>query len=254
MPRRSSSCKVSRTDWVSRRVHQLYRRLSRPAWLGTLRRTTPLSDEFGFDRGTPVDRYYIEHFLKQHRQDIRGRVLEVRDSGYTDRFGHELTQRAVLDINPANPLATIVADLAAADALAADTFDCFILTQTLHLIFDVPGAIVHAHRILRPGGVLLATVPSMQRIGRSTGVANDYWRFTVASCARLFGGIFGTDQVGVCSYGNVLVAIASLAGMAYQELSATELAVNDANFPLVVAIRARKTDDSGEPGAVVTPV
>src|SRR5450755_3790753 len=92
-------------DRVARLVHQLYRRLSRPAWLGTLRRTTPLSDEHGFDRGTPVDRYYIEGFLEEHRQDIRGRVLEVRDSGYTDRFGHELTQRAVLDINSANPLA-----------------------------------------------------------------------------------------------------------------------------------------------------
>ncbi|MDQ6672148.1 MAG: hypothetical protein M3069_15630, partial [Chloroflexota bacterium] len=102
-----------RTDLLSRGAHQLYRRLSRPAWLGTLRRTGPVSDEFGFDRGTPVDRYFIEQFLEQHRQDIRGHVLEVRDSGYTDRFGHDLT-------------------------------------QTLHLIFDVRDAIAHAHRILRP--------------------------------------------------------------------------------------------------------
>ncbi len=95
--------------------------------------------------------------------------------------------------------------------------------------------------------MLLVTVPSVQRIGRSTGVANDYWRFTVASCGRLFADIFGTHQVAVCSYGNVLVAIASLTGMAYQELSATELAVNDANFPLVVAIRARKTNGRHQP-------
>ncbi|MDQ6669299.1 MAG: methyltransferase, partial [Chloroflexota bacterium] len=128
---------MSQTDRVSRRAHQLYRRLSRPAWLGTLRRTRPVSDEFGFDRGTPVDRYYIEQFLEQHRQDIRGHVLEVRDSRHTDRFGHGLTQRAVLDINPANPLATIVADLADAHVMPTNSFDCFILTQTLHLIFEV---------------------------------------------------------------------------------------------------------------------
>jgi hypothetical protein len=38
-------------------------------------------------------------------------VLEVEDSGYTERFGHELTERAVLDVDPANPRATYVADL-----------------------------------------------------------------------------------------------------------------------------------------------
>jgi len=146
----------------------------------------------------------------------------------------------VLDINSANPLATIVADLTAADSIPSDSFDCFILTQTLHLIFDVPAAIQHAHRILRPGGVLLVTVPAVGRTGRSVGVANDYWRFTVASCARLFGSIFGADQVAISSYGNVLVAIASLTGMAFQELSTAELLVNDAFFPIVVAVRAQK--------------
>ena len=60
------------------------RRLRRPAWLGTLRRTSPLSDVFGLDRGKPVDRRYTEAFLDRHRQDIRGRVLEVKDSRYID--------------------------------------------------------------------------------------------------------------------------------------------------------------------------
>ena len=34
----------------------------------------------GRDRGTPIDRHYIERFLDEHRADIRGRVLEVRDA------------------------------------------------------------------------------------------------------------------------------------------------------------------------------
>src|SRR5713226_1838949 len=94
------------------------RRLVRPAWLGTLRRLTPLSDSWGFDRGMPVDRFYIEHFLEQHRQDIRGRVLEIRDSTYTNRFGTHVEQRDVLDVNPTNSQATFIADLAAAQAVA----------------------------------------------------------------------------------------------------------------------------------------
>jgi hypothetical protein len=229
------------TDPAGRdRLRHLYHRLRRPAILGTLRRTTPISPVYGYDRGTPVDRYYIEAFLEAHRRDIRGRVLEVKDSGYTDRFGRGVTERAVLDIDATNPRATIVADLAAADAIAADSFDCFILTQTVYLIYDMPAAIGHAHRILRRGGVLLATAPCLGRISRSAGVHNDYWRLTAASGTRLLGDVFGPDQVVVRTYGNVLAAIASLAGLAYQELSARELNACDENFPLMVAMRAVK--------------
>src|SRR5919108_701423 len=133
-------------------VRQRIRRVVRPARLGTLRRTTPLSHDFGYDRGTPVDRYYIERFLWAHRDDVRGRVLEVKDSTYTDWLGSGVTQKDVLDIDRANEDATISADLASADEIADGTFDCFILTQTLQLIYDVRSAVTHARRILRPGG------------------------------------------------------------------------------------------------------
>src|SRR5258708_2013151 len=157
------------------------RRLARPAWLGTLRRVTPLSDSWGFDRGTPVDRYYIEQFLEQHRQDIRGRVLEIRDSTYTNRFGSAVEQRDVLDLNSSNAQATLIADLAAADGVSSNLFDCFVLTQTLQFIYDTRSALTHTCRILRPGGVLLATVPSVSRLAPRYGLATEYWRFTPAS-------------------------------------------------------------------------
>jgi SAM-dependent methyltransferase len=213
------------------------RRLARPAFLGTLRRTEPLSRRWGYDRGQPVDRYYIDDFLREHRADIRGRVLEVKESLYTDRYGHELTERAVLDVDPLNGQATIVADLAAPGSIAADGFDCFVLTQTLHLIPDVRAAVKQAHRVLRPGGVLLATVPSLSRALPSGG---DYWRFTPAACRHLFEPAFGADRVDVRGYGNVLAAIAFLAGMASEELKPRELDALDPEFPVLVAIRAVK--------------
>jgi SAM-dependent methyltransferase len=225
------------------RLRQRLQRLTRPAWLGTLRRTTPLSDHWGFDRGTPLDRYYIERFLDEHRQDIRGRVLEVRDSRYTDRYGIGIEHREVLDIDPSNPHATIVADLTAADAIPADSFDCFVLTQTLQFIYDTPAAIAHAHRILRPGGVLLATVPAVSRIDRHLNTT-DYWRFTAASCSSLFAEVFGIEQVNIRSYGNVLTAIAFLTGMACQELSRRELEANDEYFPVIIGVRAVKQCNS----------
>src|SRR5436305_2042215 len=116
------------------RLRRRLRRFSRPARLGTLRRTTPLSNDFGYDRGTPVDRYYIEQFIQADRSHIRGRVLEVKDSTYTDSFGVGVTHRDVLDVDPQNQLATFVSDLAAAEGLPDSTFDCFILTQTLQYI------------------------------------------------------------------------------------------------------------------------
>jgi|SRR6266851_2361814 len=216
------------------------RRLIRPAWLGTLRRLTPLSDSWGFDRGTPVDRYYIEQFLEQHRQDIRGRVLEIRDSTYTNRFGTGVEQRDVLDLNPSNAQATIIADLAAAEAVPSNLFDCFVLTQTLQFIYDSRSALTHTFRMLRPGGVLLATVPSVSRLAPRYGPATEYWRFTPASCLALFGEVFGADQITVHAYGNVLTAMAFMTGMAQEELSRSELETNDRYFPLIIAIRALK--------------
>src|ERR1044071_606160 len=54
---------------------------------GALRRLTPISREFGLDRGQPIDRYYVEDFLERNAADIRGRVLEVGDDRYTRKFG-----------------------------------------------------------------------------------------------------------------------------------------------------------------------
>ncbi len=239
-------------DWLRERIpegrrallSQRVRRLTRPARLGTLRRTTPLSQRWGFDRGTALDRYYIEQFLVAHRSDIRGRVLEVKDSAYTNRFGTAVTRRDVLDINPANALATVVADLAAADHVPANQFDCFIFTQTLHLIYDFQAALRHSYRILRPGGVLLATMPTVSRVTRGETGKSEYWRFTAAACERMFGDIFGPGNMHVRAYGNVLTAIAFLTGMAHEELSRRELDTHDPHFPVLVGVRAVKALNS----------
>ena len=118
-----------------------------------------------------------------------------------------------------------------ADGLPSDTFDCFILTQTLQYIYRADAAIRHAHRVLQPGGVLLATVPAVSRVAYPPEVAPDYWRFTAAACSKLFGEAFGPDQVTVRAHGNVLTCIAFLAGMALEELKRAELDADDPLFP-----------------------
>jgi SAM-dependent methyltransferase len=224
---------------VALRRNARLRRLRQPAFLGTIRRTTPLSDHWGRDRGTPLDRYYIEHFLAGASNVIRGRVLEVMNADYTRRFGTAVERSDVLDIDPANPAATIVADLANADDIPSETFDCFILTQTLQYIYEIRSAVGHAHRILRPGGTLLCTVPTVSRIARRE-LQSEYWRLTTAACSRLFGDVFAGGVVEVRSHGNVLTAVAFLVGMAREELSSRELDRDDPFFPVIVTVQARK--------------
>jgi SAM-dependent methyltransferase len=214
-------------------------RLRRPAWLGTIRRTAPVSEHYGRDRGTPIDRYYIEQFLAAERAAIRGRVLEVMNRDYTVRFGTGVDTSDVLDIDPGNPDATIVSDLAAADALPTSSFDCFILTQTLQYIYDLKAAVAHAHRILAPGGTLLCTVPVVSRIDRRA-LESECWRLTAAASSRLFGEVFPPSGIAVRERGNVLAAVAFLVGMAAEELSARELERDDPFFPVVVTVRATK--------------
>ena len=221
-------------------LKQYLRRLLRPAWLTAFHRTTPLSSRYGYDRGTPIDRFYIESFLEKYRDEIRGCVLEVKDSAYTERYGSALERCDVLDVDKANPRATVIADLTAADSIPTDSYDCFILTQTLQFIYDLRAAIAHAHRILRPGGVLLVTVPAVSRLPPENDGVTDYWRFTVASCSKLFGESFAPSQVSVRSYGNALTAGAFLNGLAQEDLSRRKINVNDEYFPVIIAVHAIK--------------
>jgi SAM-dependent methyltransferase len=222
----------------------LARRLRRPSLLRAMG-LRPLSTEWGFDRGTPVDRYYIERFLAAHSADIRGRTLEVKSAEYTRGFGSAVTQLDVLDLDSANADATIVADLAIGEGIPERAFDCFVLTQTLQFIYDLHAAVVQSHRLLRPGGVLLVTVPIVSRIAPRYGLATDYWRFTAASCSRLFGDVFGAEQVTVSTHGNVFAGVAFLRGVAVEELPRRKLDAHDPYFPILATVRAVRADLDG---------
>jgi SAM-dependent methyltransferase len=208
---------------------------------GDLRRVTPISRHFGYDRGLPVDRYYIENFLNRHSSDIKGRVLEIGDDSYTRKFGSDrVTQRDVLHVTEGNPIATFVGDLTNANHIPSDCFDCFVLTQTLHLVYDFRTALSTIHRILKPGGVVLATVPGISH--KSIDEWEEYWcwAFTTASCRKLFAEFFPTDHVEVEAFGNVLAAIAFLEGLSFDELTKQELDTRDRSYELLITVRAVK--------------
>lgn len=208
--------------------------------LGDLGRLTPISEQWGFDRGTPIDRHYIEEFLSAHADDIAGDVLEVDAPTYTRRFGARRVRRSeVLHVEDGRPGVTMIGDLTRPDDFEPEQFDCVILTQTLQFIPRPDAAIRTVHGILRPGGVVLATFPGISKISRED---MDRWgchySFTSLSAARLFGDVFGPDAVTVDATGNVLAAAAFLYGLAAADLAPSDLAHRDPDYELLVRVRA----------------
>jgi SAM-dependent methyltransferase len=206
---------------------------------GDFRRLRPVSSDFGGDRGRPIDRYYVESFLARHAADIRGHVLEIGDDTYTRRFGGERVERRdVLHVEAGNPKATIVADLADAPQIPDARFDAVILTQVLHLIYDYAAALRTLRRILKPGGILLMTVPGITQTAAGTRWGDTwYWSFTSLSVSRLIVDHFPGDPATVEVNGNALVASAFLQGLATSELSVPELDYRDPSYPVIISAR-----------------
>ena len=201
----------------------------------------PISQDFGWDRGTPVDRYYVTKFLAASAQEIAGRVLEIGDDEYSRTFGgSKITHQDVLHLDLANPKATLTGDLTRAGVLPRDTFDCIILTQTLQLIFHLDQAIASLHSALKSGGVLLLTVPGISQVDRGEWGSNWCWSFTGASIRQLFEPRFGTDHMTIQSFGNVFAATTFLQGLSLEEINQSNLEQHDPAYPVIVTLRARK--------------
>jgi peptidoglycan/xylan/chitin deacetylase (PgdA/CDA1 family)/SAM-dependent methyltransferase len=236
------------TEILSSRQEQL--RTERPpdeagVDFGILRRTSPLSYDWGYDRGTPADRPLIERFLAAHRNDIHGVVLEVQEDDYSRRFGSGLERVDVLDLDPRNPRATVVADLRSAGHLPSDTYDSIVLTQTLHVVDDMKSVISECRRLLKPGGVLLATLPCASRVCLEYGPNADFWRVTEAGARELFAASFMGEEVETTIFGNALVVSAFAYGIAAEELPAGAYDSHDPYQPAIISVRAVKTMKGG---------
>jgi glycosyltransferase involved in cell wall biosynthesis len=209
--------------------------------LGDLNRTKPFSEEFGYDRGGPIDRYYIENFLQNNESRIRGRVLEVADNDYTMRFGGvKVSQSDILHIDESNPNATIIADLSNAPQLPDNSFDCIVLTQTLQFIYNAKDALKTCFRILKPGGVLLMTVPGITQISQDQWSKSWHWSFTENSVSKLLLESFSPEKVKNEVFGNVLTASAFLFGMGLPELTKEQMDFPDPNFQVIITSVAVK--------------
>jgi SAM-dependent methyltransferase len=222
-------------------VVKSYIPLPRKVELGDLNRTTPLSKVFGYDRGGPVDRYYIENFLNENSGLIHGRVLEIGDNEYTLKFGRDkVIQSDILHVDEKNKNATFIGDLSNAPQLPDNSFDCIVLTQTLHLIYDHIAALKTCYRILKPGGKLLLTVPGISHIDQGEWMDYWLWAYTSASITKMLKEAFLPEKFVIQTHGNVLAATAFLYGMGATELSRKKLDDHDPHYQLIITAVATK--------------
>jgi len=208
---------------------------------GDFYRTTPFSKTFGYDRGGPIDRYYIENFLKSESCGIRGRILEIGDNEYTLRFGKENVQQSeILHVDGSNPNATIVGDLSGAPHIPDNSFDCIILTQTLHLVYDYKAVVATCHRILKADGILLLTVPGITPIDYGEWRDAWLWSFTDHAIKKILAESFSVDHMEVGTFGNVFAATAFLFGMGLPEVKKEMLDYVDPNIQVIITAKAVK--------------
>jgi len=211
---------------------------------GDFNRLVPFSKAFGYDRGGPIDRYYIEKFLQQESESICGRVLEIGDNSYTLLYGDgKVVKSDILHVDEKNPAATFIGDISNAPHIPSNNFDCIIFTQTLHLIYDFKEALRTCHRILKPGGTLLLTVPYITSIDHGEWNSTWYWAFTDKAFIPLMAETFPGSLAKVQSFGNVFAASAFLYGMGLPEVSKGKLDYHDPHFQVIITVKTIKKRD-----------
>lgn len=220
------------------------------SWFGRIKKQAilsprPVSAVFGLDRGTPIDRAYIEQFLGKYAADVRGDVLEVGGTDYGKKFGAADARLKAFVYNASeNDLPStekVTGDLTKHDGLPPGVADCFICTQTFNFIFDLQAALEGARHLLRPGGVLLATVACLAPVSAYDAERwGDFWRLTPQGCERLFSAVFGKN-VTIEPFGNSAAAALFMKGYAVEDLPGSfDLLSNDPLFPVIVGIRAAR--------------
>ena len=185
---------------------------------GQLRIAEPVCRNFGFSRGTPIDRYYLHRFVGEIRSQVKGKTLEVggvvSNAGYYG-FGHTTDYHVRLTSHPL--MLILPATAHDASLIATDTFDSVVCFNVLEHCAKPWIVVENIDRWLRKGGKAFCMVPNAQRI---YSLPCDYWRPLPSACEIMFS-MFARVRIHV--YGNLITHTASHYGIACEELKPEEL-------------------------------
>lgn len=194
----------------------------------------PVSKRFGAERGKPIDRVYMERFLAENQDKIKGTVMEMADSRYTVMFGHDVERSLILHLNGWGK-GVVKGNLETGEGIHENSIDCFICTQTIQFIYDIHSAVRNIYKMLKPGGVALVTAHCLGHISlydyHNWG---EYWRFTDMSMYRLFAEVFDEKQIIVHSWGSMKTAVAHLYGLCAEDLQEKDFEYQDEQYPVII--------------------
>lgn len=198
----------------------------------------PLSRSFGRERGVPIDRYYIEKFLYDNSECISGKVGEIAERTYTEKFGEDVKESFIFHVNGWGD--SVKLNLETGEGVRNDMVDCLICTQTVQMIFDINATFNNIYRLLRSGGTALITAHGIGQLSLGDyDKWGEYWRFTEKSMQKLLYKA-GFKNVDVLSYGNVKTCICFLYGMCQEDLTIEDFEYNDKQYPLIIAAKVKK--------------
>ena len=201
---------------------------------GTMRRRFAICEWFGFSRGAPVDRYYLDRFVAEIRERVVGEVLEIGGrSANRELYGFpNVTRYQTLDMRP-GPGVDIVGDAHDPAIHPPDSVDSIVAFNVLEHC-EQPWKVVENMRLwLRRGGWAFCMVPNAQRIH---AMPRDYWRALPEAVQWMFRD-FSTREIR--QYGNPTTVIAAYLGIAAEELSRDELDEIHLDYPVATCISAR---------------
>ncbi len=202
---------------------------------GDLRRIAPICNSFGFTRGTPIDRYYLDRFIGEIRFQVTGKVLEVggvvqnRELYQFDR----VTEYQTLDI-AARSGVTLVGDVHDAAIIEPESLDAVVLFNVLEHCHNPWMVVQNIYHWLKMEGKCFCMVPNAQRLHN---FPQDYWRPLPDGIRQLFQNF---SQQNLSVYGNPLTVVASFLGIAAEELSPQELDDFHPDYPVATCAIAMK--------------
>lgn len=201
----------------------------------------PASRHWGCERGTPIDRYYIEKFLSDNSSYICGDVMEISEDKYTKRYGGDnVVNSYILHVNGYGEN-VIKGNLVTGEGIHENSIDCLICTQTLPFIFDIKKCVKNIFKMLKPGGSALITTGGITPISYYDYVRwGHYWSFTDQSLKQLLSEYFDEDNIAINVYGNMKVAISFLYGLCLEDLNEEDLNYYDELYPVTIAARVIK--------------
>lgn len=196
-----------------------------------------ISNDFGFGRGLPIDRYYIDEYFFENSKFIFGNCLEFGDSAYLDRYGTFVTKKNIFNYS-ATPYirgSNIDGDITKLTSLPKDEFDCIVCINVLNFIYDLPKALLGLKHMLKTDGKILLTMAGVaSHISRyDMNRWGDFWRVTdKAAILLLEESGFKIELMSM--YGNPYACTAQINGYCVEDVNKNELLPSHKDYQLLL--------------------